>query len=67
MPDHRHDLHLSARLRHAAGGSSRVRRARWDGRVVRAANLDQIDWPRGTVFTRAQLEADRDGRPYAEE
>ncbi|HEY6423739.1 MAG TPA: hypothetical protein VIY28_10930 [Pseudonocardiaceae bacterium] len=29
--------------------------------------LTQIDWPRGTVFTRAQLEAARDGRPYAEE
>lgn len=26
--------------------------------------LTQIDWPRGTVFTRAQLEAARDGRPY---
>ncbi len=30
-------------------------------------NLTQIDWPRGTVFTRAQLEAARDGRPYVEE
>lgn len=29
--------------------------------------LTQIDWPRGTVFTRAQLEAARDGRPYTEE
>ncbi|MGH3945416.1 MAG: hypothetical protein ACRDSI_10280 [Pseudonocardiaceae bacterium] len=29
--------------------------------------LTQIDWPPGTVFTRAQLEAARDGRPYAEE
>ncbi|MDQ3760321.1 MAG: hypothetical protein M3460_01040 [Actinomycetota bacterium] len=29
--------------------------------------LTQIKWPRGTVFTRAQLEAARDGRPYAEE
>lgn len=29
--------------------------------------LTQIDWARGTVFTRVQLEAARDGRPYAEE
>jgi hypothetical protein len=29
--------------------------------------LTQFDWPRGTVFTRAQLEAARAGRPYAEE
>ncbi|HEX4099559.1 MAG TPA: hypothetical protein VHY21_03320 [Pseudonocardiaceae bacterium] len=29
--------------------------------------LTQIKWPRGTVFTRAQLEAARDGRPYAED
>jgi hypothetical protein len=29
--------------------------------------LTQIKWPRGTVFTRAQLEAARDGRPSAEE
>ncbi len=29
--------------------------------------LTQIDWPPGTVFTRAQLEAARDGHPYAEE
>ncbi len=29
--------------------------------------LTQIDWPPGTVFTRAQLEAARDGRPYTEE
>ncbi|MGH3601891.1 MAG: hypothetical protein ACRDQH_16705, partial [Pseudonocardiaceae bacterium] len=29
--------------------------------------LTQVDWPRGTVFTRAQLEAARDGRPYIEE
>lgn len=29
--------------------------------------LTQIDWPPGTVFTRAQLEAARDGRPHAEE
>ena len=26
--------------------------------------LTQTDWPRATVFTRAQLEAARDGRPY---
>lgn len=24
----------------------------------------QTDWPEGTVFTRAQLEAARDGKPY---
>jgi hypothetical protein len=29
--------------------------------------LTQMDWPPGTVLTRAQLEAARDGRPYAEE
>jgi hypothetical protein len=29
--------------------------------------LTQTDWPPGTVFTRAQLEAARDGRPYVEE
>ncbi len=29
--------------------------------------LTQIDWPPGTVFTRSQLEAARDGRPYTEE
>lgn len=29
--------------------------------------LTQIDWPPGTVLTRAQLEAARDGRPYVEE
>lgn len=27
----------------------------------------QTTWPRGTVLTRAQLEAARDGRPHAEE
>ncbi|MGH3574115.1 MAG: hypothetical protein ACRDUW_20220 [Pseudonocardiaceae bacterium] len=29
--------------------------------------LTQIDWPSGTVLTRAQLEAARDGHPYVEE
>ncbi|MGH3775173.1 MAG: hypothetical protein ACRDRR_05455 [Pseudonocardiaceae bacterium] len=29
--------------------------------------LTQTRWPRGTVFTRAQLEAAHDGRPYTEE
>lgn len=27
--------------------------------------LTETDWPRGTVLTRAQLEAARDGRPYS--
>lgn len=29
--------------------------------------LTQVDWPPGTVLSRAQLEAARDGRPYVEE
>lgn len=38
-----------------------------DGAPDGLEKLTQIAWPPGTVFTRAQLEAARAGRPYAEE